>query len=233
MDSPNQGSSSSRSGFVELLAADGHRFAAWQASPAGEARGAVVIAPEIFGVNSHIRSVAEGYAADGYYALAPALFDRVQRDYDTGYTAEDVEAGKAIMEKVSIDAALADVKACVEHCKRAGKVGLVGYCWGGTIAWVGAARLEGLACAVAYYGGGIPDFADEQPECPVMFHFAEQDKRPTLAQAREIAAAHPEAIAHFYPAGHGFNCDQRGSYHAESARLARERALAFLREHIG
>jgi carboxymethylenebutenolidase len=219
--------------FIELVAEDGHRFAAWESAPAGEARGAVVIAPEIFGVNSHIRAVADRYAADGYLAIAPALFDRVQRDYDAGYSPAEVEAGVALMQRVSIDAALTDVKACIAHGRRAGAVAIVGFCWGGTVAWVAAARLAGLACAVPYYGGGIPDFAAEQPECPVMFHFAEQDKRPTEAQAREIAAAHPSAIAHFYPAGHGFNCDQRGSYHAESSRLARERTLEFLARHLG
>ncbi|NLD70117.1 MAG: dienelactone hydrolase family protein [Limnobacter sp.] len=219
--------------FIELTAADGHRFSAYRAAPDGQPRGAVVIAPEIFGVNSHIRSVADGYAADGYLAIAPALFDRVQRGYDTGYSPDEIQAGIAIMQKISIDDALADTAACIAEAAKAGKVGLIGYCWGGTVAWVGAARLNGLACSVPYYGGGIPDFADEQPACPVMFHFAEKDQRPTAEQAREIAAKHPSAIAHFYDAGHGFNCDQRGSFDAASAQLARERTLAFLKEHVG
>jgi len=219
--------------FIELTAADGHRFSAYRAAPDGQPRGAAVIAPEIFGVNSHIRSVVDGYAADGYLAIAPALFDRVQRGYDTGYSPDEIQAGVAIMQKISIDDALADTAACVAEAAKAGKVGLIGYCWGGTVAWVGAARLGGLACSVPYYGGGIPDFADEQPTCPVMFHFAEQDQRPTAEQAREIAAKHPSAIAHFYDAGHGFNCDQRGSFDAASAKLARERTLAFLKEHVG
>ncbi|HRO58902.1 MAG TPA: dienelactone hydrolase family protein, partial [Burkholderiaceae bacterium] len=174
--------------FIELIADDGHRFSAYQAAPAGQARGAVVIAPEIFGVNSHIRSVADGYAADGYLAIAPALFDRAQRGYDTGYSPDEIQAGIAVMQKVSIDDALTDTAACIAEGAKAGKVAVVGYCWGGTVAWVAAARLSGLACSVPYYGGGIPDFADEQPNCPVMFHFAEQDQRPTAAQAREIAA---------------------------------------------
>ena len=219
--------------FIELAAADGHRFSAWRAAPAGRARGALVIAPEIFGVNSHIRSVADSYAADGYLALAPALFDRVQRGYDSGYSPAEIEAGVAIMQKVSIDDALADVAACIAEASSVGKVGIVGYCWGGTIAWVAAARVGGLACSVPYYGGGLPDFVDEQPTCPVMFHFAEKDQRPTLEQARRIAAAHPAAIANFYDAGHGFNCDQRASYDAASAKLARERTLAFVAQHVG
>lgn len=224
---------SNNGSFTELIAADGHRFKAWRVQPAGKPRGAVVIAPEIFGVNSHIRSVAEGFAADGYLAIAPALFDRVERDYDTGYSPPEIDAGIAVMQKMKFEDALEDVAACIEDGARAGKVGIVGYCWGGTIAWLAASRLNGLACAVAYYGGGLPDFADEDPMCPVMFHFAERDKRPNLEQAKAIAGKHPSQTAYFYPADHGFNCDQRGSWNAESAGLARERTLAFFHKHIG
>ncbi len=219
--------------FVELLADDGHRFDAWQSTSAGTPRGAVVIAPEIFGVNSHIRAVTDSYAAEGYLAIAPALFDRVQRNYDCGYSAPEVDVGVSIMRKIDMGAALKDVAACMEHVQTAGKVGIIGYCWGGTVAWVSAARLPGLACAVPYYPGGLPDFADEQPRCAVMFHFAEKDRRPTAAEAREIAARHPSTLAHFYDAGHGFNCDPRASFDAASSMLARNRTLAFLAEHIG
>lgn len=222
-----------RSSMIELTAADGHRFAACLVAPQGKARGALVVAPEIFGVNSHIRSVAEGYAADGYLVIAPALFDRAQRGYDTGYSQDEIQAGIAVMQKVDLADTMKDVAACVEHVKAAGKVAIVGYCWGGTVAWLAAARVAGLACAIPYYGGGIPNFADEQPKCPVMFQFGEQDQSPTADQARAVVAKHPSAIANFYPAGHGFNCDQRGSYHAESARLARTRALEFLATHVG
>lgn len=219
--------------LIELVADDGHRFKAWQSTPNGKPRGAVVIAPEIFGVNSHIRAVTDSYAAEGYLAIAPALFDRVERDYDSGYSPPEIDAGIAVMQKVDIDTALKDVAACMQHIQAAGKVGIIGYCWGGTIAWVAAARLPGLACSIPYYGGGIPDFADEQPKCPVMFQFAEKDRKPNAAQAREIAARHPSASAHFYDAGHGFNCDQRGSFDAPSSALARERTLAFLARYIG
>lgn len=222
-----------RSRFTELSAEDGHRFSAWVAEPAGVPRGAVVIAPEIFGVNSHIRSVADGYAADGYLAIAPALFDRAQRDYQTGYSPDEIQAGIAIMQKVELNDALTDIAACVERGKSAGKVAIIGYCWGGTVAWVAASRLDGLACAVPYYGGGIPAHADEKPKCSVMFHFGEQDKSPTPEQAREVATANPSAIAHFYDAGHGFNCDQRGSYDAAASKLARRRTLEFLARHLG
>lgn len=218
---------------IELAASDGHRLAAYRAEPTGKPHGAVVVIQEIFGVNSHIRSVAEGYAADGYLALAPAMFDRVRRNYETGYSQPEIQAGLAIMQGLSWDLAMLDSAAAVEAAKAAGKVAIVGFCWGGTVAWVAAARVPGLACSVAYYGGGIPNFIGEKPKCPVMFHFGEQDQSPTLEQAHKVAAANPGAIAHYYPAGHGFNCDQRPSYDAESAMRARERTLGFLREHVG
>lgn len=218
---------------IELTAADGHKLAAYRADPAGKPRGAIVVVQEIFGVNSHIRSVADGYAADGYLALAPAMFDRVQRGYETGYSQPEIQAGVALMQKLDWKQTLIDVSAAIEAAKSAGKIGIVGYCWGGTVAWVAAGRLPGLACAAPYYGGAIPNFIAEQPKCPVMFHFGEQDHSITLEQAKKIAAAHPEATAHFYPAGHGFNCDQRGSYDAGSAKLARSRTLEFFRNYVG
>jgi len=221
------------SDYTRLMARDGREFNAWLAAPAGQPRGAVVVLQEIFGLNAHIRAVADGYAAAGYLAIAPALFDRVQRDYDTGYTQPEIQAGIAVMQKVDIGDAIRDTSAAAAHVKGAGKVALVGYCWGGTIAWVGAARIPELACTIPYYGGGIPSFAGEMPKVPVLFHFGELDKSPTPEQARAVSEAHSSTVAHFYPAGHGFNCDQRGSYHAESSQLARERTLAFLAKHLG
>jgi carboxymethylenebutenolidase len=220
--------------MIELKAADGHKLAAYRAEPAGKPRGAVVVIQEIFGVNSHIKSVADGYAADGYLVIAPAMFDRMQRGYDTGYTPPEIEAGRALMQKADWKQTMQDVAAAVEAAKAGGKVGIVGYCWGGTVTWVAAARLSGLACAVPYYGGGMPGFIGEKPKCPTMCNFGEEDKTPTLEQARAIAKAHPEITAHYYPgAGHGFNCDQRGSYNAEASKLARQRTLEFFRKHLG
>lgn len=218
--------------WIELIASDGHAFKAWEAAPEGTPRGVVVVAPEIFGINSHIRSVADGYAADGYLAIAPALFDRAQRDYEAGYTQADVQAGVALMQKLSSDNALLDIAAVVNQSRPAGKVGIVGYCWGGTLAWLAAARLQGVDAAVAYYGGGIPGLMDEQPKIPLILHFGEQDTHPSLEQAREIAARHPSLPAYFYPAGHGFNCSDRGSFDEASSRLARERTLAFFAQHL-
>ena len=220
--------------MIELKAADSHKLAAYRAEPAGKACGAVVVIQEIFGVNSHIKAMADGYAMDGYLAVAPAMFDRVQRGYDTGYSQPEIQAGIAIMQKLDWKQAMLDVDAAITEAKKAGKVGIVGYCWGGTVSWVAAARLAGLTCSAPYYGGGMPGFIGEKPKIPTMCHFGELDQSPTLEQSKAIAKAHPEITAHFYPgAGHGFNCDQRGSYHAESAKLARQRTLEFFRKHLG
>jgi carboxymethylenebutenolidase len=219
---------------VELTAADGHKFSAYVAEPSGKPKGALIVVMEIFGVNSHIKKVADEYAADGYLAIAPAFFDRVQRGLDIGYTPPDIEIGRGIMQKMKFEDALKDVEAAKKHVASAGKVGIVGYCWGGTVAFKAAANVDGLACAVAYYGGGIPGSINEKPKCPVQFHWGETDASIPLEKAKEVAAAHKDQIHYFYPgAGHGFNCDQRGSFNAEASKLARSRALEFLAKHIG
>jgi len=218
---------------LELTAADGHRFAAYRADTPGKPRGGIVVVQEIFGVNSHIRGVADGFAADGYVAIAPALFDRVERGLDIGYSQPEIERGRALMQKMSMDDALKDVTAALKAIASAGKIGIVGYCWGGTVAWVSAAKLDGLACSAPYYGGGILANKDLKPRIPVMLHFGETDQAIPIGDVRAWLAARPELAAHIYGAGHGFNCDQRGSYHAESAKLARERTLEFFRKQIG
>jgi len=219
--------------LIELTAADGHKFAAYRAEPAGKPRGALIVVQEIFGVNSHIKGVADGYAADGYLAIAPAFFDRVERGVNLGYSPADIEIGRTFIPKMQWDTALADAAAALENVKSAGKTGIVGYCWGGTVAWVAASRLPGIACAIAYYGAGIPNLIEEKPKCPVMFHWGETDHAIPVESAKKVAAAHPDQISHIYKAGHGFNCDQRGSYDADSAKLARARSLEFLRKHLG
>jgi carboxymethylenebutenolidase len=224
--------------MIELKASDGHKLAAYRADPAGtnsgKPRGGIVVIPEVFGVNGHIKSVADSYAKDGYLVIAPAMFDRVQRGYDTGYSPPEIQAGVAVMQKLDWKQTMLDTEAAIAEAKKAGKVGLVGYCWGGTVAWVAAARLSGLSCSVPYYGGGMHGFIGEKPRIPVMCHFGEQDQSPSLEQAKAIAKAHPEITAYFYPAsGHGFNCDQRGSYNAAASKLARERTLEFFRKHVG
>ena len=218
--------------WIQLTAADGATISAWRADPAGKPRGGLVVAQEIFGVNSHIRSVCDGYAAEGYVAIAPALFDRFAPKTDIGYTPEDIEKGRGLKAKATLEHALADVDAARKLAATAGKVGIVGYCWGGYIAWMSAARVAGFACAVPYYGGGMLEAIGEKPRCPVMAHFGDKDHAIPIDGVRQWAAAHPEVETHIYSANHGFNCDQRGSYDAPAAKLARERTLAFLHKHV-
>lgn len=217
---------------LRARAADGHELAVYRADPAGAPRAALVVVQEIFGVNGHIRAVCDGFAVDGYVAVAPALFDRVERDVELGYGPDDVTRGRALREPVTLEQALADVEAAATLVERS-PIGVVGYCWGGTVAWVAATRSRTFAASVGYYGGGIAGLADEQPNCPVQLHFGEQDHAIPMADVERVKAAHPELPVFVYPAGHGFNCDQRGSYHADSARKARERTIAFLATHLG
>jgi len=218
--------------MIQLTASDGHKLSAYRAEPAGKPKGGLIVAMEIFGVNSHIRGVADGYAADGYLVIAPALFDRSQPGYETGYSQEEVQRGIGIIQKLTLDNAMKDVSAAMGNIVSAGKVGIVGYCWGGTVSWKAACNVNGLACAVPYYGGGIPGLIGEKPKCPVLFHWGESDQSIPLTKAQEFAAAHKDRTHYFYAAGHGFNCDQRGSYDAQSAALARSRTLAFLAKHL-
>ena len=221
--------------LVELAAADGHRLDAYVAQPSGKPRGAIVVVQEIFGVNHHIKAVTDGFAADGYLSLAPALFDRVEPGFDTGYTPADIEKGRATRMKISFDQMVMDVKAAVQELAKSGlKVGVVGYCLGGTMAWLAATRIPGVSAAVSYYGGGVADAANEQPKCPVLIHFGETDASIPPEHWEKVKQAHPKIPVHVYPgAGHGFSCDERGSFHKASHEQARERTMAFFREHLG
>lgn len=218
---------------LTVHAEDGHKLAAYRATPAGTPRGALVVIQEIFGVNAHIRRVCDGFAGDGYVALAPALFDRVEPGYETGYTQDDVERGRNVRQKLGWDPMVTDTKAAVEEVQKTGlKVGVVGYCMGGSMAWLASTRIPGLAAAVGYYGGAVAEFAAETPRCPVLLHFGETDASIPREHWDRIREAQPTVPMHIYPAGHGFNCDVRASYHEPSARLARERTLEFLRKHL-
>ena len=224
--------------FIDLTAADGFTFPAYVAEPSGAPRGAVVVLQEIFGVNSHIRSVADGYAAAGWLAVAPATFHRVQPGVDLGYAEADVKAGsalKAAAEALPWPGVLQDVQAAIEYAARAGKVGIVGYCWGGLLTWRAACELNGLAAAAPYYGGGMTGSAEvaRTPRVPVLAHFGRKDHWIPVPAVEAFQQAHPDVEVHLYDADHGFNCDQRGSYDAAAATLARERTLAFFDKHLG
>lgn len=214
---------------IRIRSADGFEFGAYRAEPAGAPRGAVVVLQEIFGVNSHIRAVADVYAAEGYLALAPQIFDRVAPDIELGYGQEDLGRGVELaFQKLDHEATLADIGATVDAAGASGlRVGVVGYCFGGLLAWRAACGLDGVAAAVCYYGGGIARERDRRARCPVMMHFGERDAHIPLEDVDSIRAAQPDARIFVYPADHGFNCDQRDSFDAPSADQARARTLEF------
>jgi carboxymethylenebutenolidase len=213
------------------MARDGHEFNAWLAAPTGPARGAVVIAQEIFGVNRHIRGVADGYAAAGYLAIAPCLYDRVRRGIELGYSEKETQEGRGYRLQIPKEKTLLDLGASINVVRHAGRVAVIGYCWGGTLAYLAACELP-VACAVSYYGGQIKDHLAKSPRRPVLYHFGDRDSYIPVSDMEKIRAADPTGEFHLYPADHGFNCEERGSYDAASARLALERTHAFLRAQM-
>lgn len=215
-----------------LTTTDSHSLGAYRADPAGNPKGALVVAQEIFGVNSHIRNVCDRLAAAGYVALAPALFDRFVRDFESGYSPDEVAHARSYLGKIDWPKMLLDIQAGIEDVKSAGPVGVIGFCLGGSIAFLAAARLSGLKAAVAFYGGQIVKFADEKPKCPVQMHFGEQDANIPMSDVAIIKEKRPEAEIYTYPAGHGFYCDERGSFHDPSAKLAWQRSLEFLAKNM-
>jgi carboxymethylenebutenolidase len=223
--------------YIELTAADGFKFPAYEARPMGQAKGAVVVLQEIFGVNAHIRAVADGYAALGFLALAPATFHRVKQGVELGYTPDDIAAGvvlKAAVEALPPPGVMPDIQAAIDYAAKTGKVAVVGYCWGGLLTWRAACLLSGVNAAVPYYGGGMTSAVElaRKPVCPVLAHFSDRDPSIPLAGVEAYKQVHPAVQAHIYQASHGFNCDHRGAYDATAATLARERTLAFLEKQL-
>jgi carboxymethylenebutenolidase len=219
--------------WVQLKADDGHELSAYLASPAGEPIAGLVVVQEIFGVNTHIRAVADSYAKDGFLAVAPALFDRYERGVDLGYEGGDMQKAMSFVPKLDVDAAVRDTAAALNYAReKAGKkCGVIGYCFGGTVAWLAATRLNADA-AVGYYGGRIGQYASEEPKAPVMLHFGSKDQHIPKEEVDRVATAHPEVKIYWYDAGHGFNCNARASFDAASAKLARDRSLVFLARHL-
>ena len=217
-----------------LTAADKHQLGAYRADPKGSPKGAMVVIQEIFGVNQHIRAVCDRIANElDYVAVAPALFDRSQRDYQSGYSPEEIEKSRKFIANPDWDAMLRDTTAAIGDVKSIGPVGIIGFCMGGTIAFLGATRLEGLSASVCYYGGRIAAFADEKPRCPTQMHFGETDQSIPMSDVDAIRQKRPESEIYVYPgAGHGFHCDERGSFHSPSAELAWQRTSAFLKKHM-
>jgi carboxymethylenebutenolidase len=218
---------------IRLKASDGHELDAYVARPAGEAVAGLVVIQEAFGVNRHIRSVADGYAKDGFLAVSPALYDRRERGVELGYEGADLQKGHGIARQLNLEDAVKDTAAALEFLQKqkVGKCGVIGYCLGGTMAWLASTRLNPDA-AVGYYGGSIAKFAQENPRCPVMLHFGTLDKHIPKEDIDRVEAAHPEVKIYWYQADHGFNCDARASYSAPAAQEARERSLEFLKMHL-
>jgi carboxymethylenebutenolidase len=216
---------------VKLHASDGHELDAYVATPTGKPWGALVVVQEIFGVNQHMRSVADRFSQEGFYAVAPALFDRVESNVEL--TDDGMQKGMALAQKININDAVKDVDAALQYAaKQAGKpAGVVGYCYGGTLAWLSATRLS-PAAAVGYYGGRIARFAQETPRAPVLLHFGRLDSHIPQADVEKVHAAHPEVEICWYDAGHAFNNDTRASYNADAAKEAMARTLAFFNRHL-
>lgn len=219
---------------IEIAASDGHKLAAYLAEPAGKPKGGLVILQEFFGVNAHIRQMTDEFARSGYLAVAPAIFDRIERGVELGYDAAGMAKGRQLRASLVLDQTMCDVQGAIDAAARGGRVAVMGYCWGGSLAYLAAARLTGLACAVGYYGAQIAAHADERLHVPVLLHFAERDEYIPPADIERIRQAHPEITIYDYPGTeHGFNCNDRHFYKPKSAALARERSLAFLDQHMG
>jgi carboxymethylenebutenolidase len=212
--------------MITLTAADGHSLQAYRAGPADASKSLVVV-QEIFGVNSHMRHVCDAFAAEGYAVVAPALFDRVAPGTELGYAPDDVATGRTLRGRIADEAVMHDIEAAAAML--GGVRGIVGYCWGGTVAWWGSTRSSSFKAAVGWYGGGIAGTRTETPHCPVQLHFGEKDSGIPLSDVELIREAQPAVEIFVYPgAQHGFGCNDRGSYDAASASLAQARTLSFL-----
>jgi carboxymethylenebutenolidase len=218
---------------ITLTASDGFKLGGYRADPAGAPKGAIVVIQEIFGVNHHIRSVCDRLAQEGYVAIAPSIFDRSEPNFQSGYSPEEIAIARKFVANPDWAAILRDTQAAIDAVKDVGAVGIVGFCLGGSVAYVAATKLTGLKAAVGYYGGAIVRFADDKPKVPTELHFGEKDSGIPLTDVETIKAKRPEVEVHIYPdAQHGFHCDERASYDKASADIAWPRSLAFFAKHL-
>ncbi len=215
---------------IQIPTTGQHCIGAWLAEPAGTPRGGIVVAQEIFGVNGHIRSVVERFAELGYVAIAPAFFDHVETGVELGYDRAGFATGKQLVTEVGLDRAVEDVASAAASIASAGKIGCVGYCWGGTVAYLAAARLA--MPSVSYYGMRNVKYFNELPKAPVQFHFGDHDSSIPPAMIERHRSELPDAEIFVYPADHGFNCDSRAQYDAASAGLALQRTLEFFEREL-
>lgn len=218
---------------ISLTASDGFKLGAYRADPNSSPKGAIVVIQEIFGVNSHIRNVCDRLANEGYVSIAPAIFDRIEPDFQSGYSPDEVAVARKFVANPDWTAMLRDTQAAIDAAKGSGPVGIVGFCLGGSVAYAAATKLTGLKAAVGYYGGAIVRFADDKPTVPTQLHFGEKDSGIPLTDVETIKAKRPEVEVFVYPgAQHGFGCDERASYDEASSDLAWQRSLAFFAAHL-
>ncbi len=218
---------------IKLTASDNFQLGGYRAEPSGAPKAAVVVIQEIFGVNHHIRSVCDRLADEGYVAIAPAIFDRTQPDFQCGYSPDEVATARKFIASPDWEAMLRDTQAAIDAVKKVGPVGIIGFCLGGSIAYAAATKLSGLKAAIGYYGGAIVRFADDKPQAPTQLHFGEKDAGISLADVETIRTKRPDVEIHVYPgAQHGFHCDERASYDKASADIAWPRSMAFFAKHL-
>lgn len=218
---------------ITLTASDGFKLGGYRADPAGAPKGAIVVIQEIFGVNHHIRSVCDRLAKEGYVAVAPSIFDRSEPNFQSGYSPDEIAIARKFVADPDWAAMLRDTQAAIDAVKDVGAVGIIGFCLGGSVAYVAATKLTGLKAAVGYYGGAVVRFADDKPKVPTQLHFGEKDSGIPLTDVETIKARRPEVEVHIYPgAQHGFHCDERASYDKTSADIAWPRSLAFFAKHL-
>jgi carboxymethylenebutenolidase len=218
---------------ISIKMQDGFELSAYRSMPSAQSKGVVVVIQEIFGVNAHIREVADGYAAQGYSAIAPALFDRIERDIELGYAEADMGKGiELAFQGLEMAQTMKDLQSVVDYGAAQGAVGVVGFCFGGLLTYLSACQLKGVAAASSYYGGGIAGVLDHQPKCPLIMHFGELDAHIPMTDVDKIKEANPRIPVHVYDADHGFNCDHRASYSEQAAELALQRTLAHFDQHL-
>ncbi|HUI22060.1 MAG TPA: dienelactone hydrolase family protein [Methylocella sp.] len=218
--------------MIELTAADGHTFSAYRADPSDTPKGAVVVLQDIFGVNSHLRKIAEGFAAKGYVAIVPALFERATKGVELGYDESQIAEGEGLAKEVGTDGPLTDIQAAIDAVKNAGKVAIVGYSWGGYLAYLSANRVNGLACAIGYYGSKIVHEYQEKRKIPTLIHFGDNDPLLSAEDVVQFRAQRPDVSVYTYPAGHDFACDERDGYDEDAASRAFDRTLFWISQFV-
>ena len=221
--------------MITIESRDGFHFDAYLAKPAGEPKASLVVLQEIFGLNKHIQSIADFFASQGYLVIAPATQHRSVKNLSLGYSPEDMAQGiqhKAVVTSLPNNPVMMDIQASIEYVSTAGKVGVIGYCWGGFLAWKSACELKGLSAAVSYYPGGIETTDELTPSCPTMLHFANDDKHISLEIVETFKHKQAQSEVFTYDGQHGFNCDVRSAYNANAANLALQRSLSFFKKNL-